>query len=88
VAPRDIHAVNAEVAAKGVAADPAEVAEMLRSRGAALAAALRELTDDDLLGEVSFGGREMPAEMLATASFRHVEGHLASIRSAVESAEG
>lgn len=80
----DIHERNAEEAARGVVAGPEEVAELLRSGGDTVAEALRALTDDDLAATVEFGGREMPAAMLAEAAVRHVETHLASIRAVVE----
>jgi hypothetical protein len=76
----DIHAINAEHAARGVVATPEEVVELLRRGGASVSAALRELTDDDLAQQVDFGGQQMPATMLAEASVRHVEGHLGSIK--------
>jgi hypothetical protein len=80
----DIHAQNAAIAAEGVVASPDQVAELLQERGPALAAALRGLTDDQLAGEIDFGGRAMPRAMLAEAAVRHVEGHLASIGAVVD----
>jgi len=79
----DIHARNAEVAAQGVVATPEEVAELLRTGGREVSAALAALTDDDLEGEVDFGGRTMPRAMLAEVSVRHVESHVASILAVV-----
>jgi hypothetical protein len=84
----DVHDRNAEVAAAGIVADPAEVAELLRANGAHVIEALRALDDADLEGEVDFGGRRLPATMLAEAAIRHVESHLGSIRAAVEGASG
>jgi hypothetical protein len=81
----DIHAVNAAHAARGIVATPEQVAELLRTGGVMVATALRALTDDDLDGEVH-GDHTMPAAMLADASLRHVQGHLASIRETVEAA--
>ena len=82
----DIHAQNAAVAAQGVVATPAEVAELLRANGALVTEALRRLDDSHLAGEIDFGGRAMPRQMLAEASVRHVEAHLAGIE-AVASAK-
>jgi len=75
----DIHQRNAEVAAEGVVATPEEVADLLRSNGRVVAATLRELDESHLDGEIDFAGRQMPRVMLAEASVRHVDAHLASI---------
>lgn len=80
----DVHQRNAEVAAQGVVATPEEVAELLRAGGADVAGVLRELTADHLDGEIDFAGRSMPRTMLAEASVRHVESHLASIRAVID----
>ena len=80
----DIDAVNAEQAARGIVATPEEVAQLLREGGVAVAAALRALSEDDLAGEVDFGGRVLPAAGLAGAALRHVQAHLASIQAVVE----
>jgi hypothetical protein len=78
----DIHSVNAEIAAQGVVATPHEVAELLRDHGKRVAAALRELDDDDLAQEVKLGPNELPARRVAEAALRHVEAHLSSIKAA------
>lgn len=80
----DVHQRNAEVAAKGVVATPEEVADLLRTNGAVVAATLRELDADHLDGDIEFAGRTMPRSMLADASVRHVQAHLASIRKAID----
>jgi len=79
----DVHQRNAKVAAEGVVATPDEVSALLRDNAKAVVAALRELTEDDLEGEIDFGGRMMPRRMLAEASIRHVQGHLDSIRAVI-----
>jgi DinB family protein len=76
---------NAEVAAKGVVAEPSEVAQALSARGSAVANALRALPEHRLAGEVVFGGRSLPAIQLAEAAIRHIEVHMESIRRALES---
>lgn len=76
----DIHQRNAEIAAQGVVATPEEVADLLRDGGARVSATLRELTAEQLEGEIDFAGRPMPRAMLADASVRHVQAHLESIK--------
>ena len=80
----DVHAQNAAVAAEGVVATPDEVVELLREGGTVVAAALAGLTDDQLAGEIDFGGRVIPRATLAQAAVRHVEGHLTSIEAVVD----
>lgn len=80
----DIDEQNAAVAAQGVVASPEEVAQALRRGGETVAAALRDLTDEDLERDVDFGGQPMPASRVAGAAERHVRTHLASMKAACE----
>lgn len=84
----DINAINAQQAAPGVIATPAEVADLLRSGGVMVMQALRDLGPEDLAGTIDFGGQEVPCTMLAEAAVRHTTAHLESIKAAVSAVVG
>jgi hypothetical protein len=84
VDPGDIDEANAAAAAAGVVASPAEVASMLAEEGERAVDLLTAIPPEEAEGMVQFAGRQMPRARLLDASTRHVAGHLASIRAAVE----
>jgi hypothetical protein len=79
-----IHDANAQAAATHGQRSQSEVVESLRRRGAAAAALVRGLSDDDLARSAPFGpagGIPLSAEMIIVrAMLGHPRGHLETMR--------
>jgi hypothetical protein len=79
-----IHSANAQAAAIYGGRSQSEVADSLRRRGAAAAARVRGLSDEDLARSAPFGpggGMPLSAEMIIVrAMLGHPRGHLESMR--------
>lgn len=82
----EIDRANAAHAVRAEDVGPDETLALLESNGAALEAALRALTDEELDRCAPFGpagGRELPTSDLAPVAARHAREHLAHAQVAV-----
>jgi uncharacterized damage-inducible protein DinB len=83
----DIDTRNVEHAERASDIGIAATVELLRRNGARTEAALRSLTDEQLVRTAPFGpadGQSLPVAAMAAAASRHTREHLAHARLAVE----
>jgi hypothetical protein len=84
----DIHGRNVEHASRCSDISIADTVTLLRENGAAMEAALRQLTDEELTTMAPFGpadGRPLPVGEMAAVAARHPRGHLDHAREAAGS---